>query len=259
LQPDEFKPIVLNRPSEEVAIIIEWYIDENPEATVIQDDTIVEIARRRGYRNNYKADTLASYIFKEGNSYFEALLDAKDKDIVDTEEYETIIKTRLAIQKSCYFLMLPERKTEELVEFDLFGMPCKGYIDYRITEGNKFTIKELKITGKNALKYKYDFKSRKVYMQIALYEHAICQLYGLDPSDHYVVVAENKDYHQVLQYRIERNYIEKGYEDLQMLVDRIKYHEENGYKSHLEERHGLVLSLDDDTTEEILIEEPEEF
>jgi len=116
--------------------------------------------------------------------------------------------------------------TELLLEFNLFDFQCKAIIDHVADLGNMvFTLSDIKTSSYPVNRFHEKIKSWKIYRQLAFYEYALRAIKEQDIKIHfYVIAVQTTDVFQVMPYKIDRDLIDYGKEEIKELFKRINFH-----------------------------------
>lgn len=102
---------------------------------------------------------------------------------------------------------------EEEIKGDIKGVPFRGFID---AIGTNYLV-DLKTTQNSSPKeFQRSAYNFQYYLQAAIY----CEITGL--SDFWIVAAESSAPHNVVPYLLDSKYIERGREELYMLIEKYK-------------------------------------
>ena len=115
---------------------------------------------------------------------------------------------------------------EEKVEFEHMGLKHRGIIDGR---GQGY-IMDLKTTNDVSMRsFTNTVWSFKYYMQAAIYMHA-ARLHAYDVSNYYIIAMQSAAPFQVVVYKIDQNYIDRGHLLWESLLE--EYHAWDGKAQH---------------------------
>lgn len=126
--------------------------------------------------------------------------------------------------------------------FEWLGVECRSMIDRLVIDDRERIIYlvDLKTTGKPLTFFPYFYEKYDYHRQQAFYEEAVRQwLHGTE-RDHYVllpviVVVDTERVHEVKVLRPDNDLLGRGYDDAQDLLERYRWHRDNGLWEHSRE------------------------
>lgn len=218
------------------------------------DDQVINIKNIFKLHNSVKKeDTILTKFEKECWEYLQFLDKADGKVIMTEAMRDKVVNCYNAIKEheAAYRLLfapteitgLQREKEKQLYVLDVKGYDAKGLIDCILIdhENKVIEINDLKTTHTNpygfvpALGIKdTPFEYRKYYRQLAWYGKLIRTKYPDYIIKFNVIVVSTVTF-ECAVFQIAISWIKKGLGEIESLVERFKYHEENGYDHCMEE------------------------
>lgn len=271
LEPEQFNALSIDMPSDTIQKIIDEVISksEGEELSELYD-LILEAAQNAEYGGKWKDDTIVSKVITSGEEYYNAVLDNKDKQLVDHSTLNIMYNAVTALNRNSFARDLLESTSNDYYEWVnekeiYFDMPvpgtdrtieCRSKVDrFGVNREKKtFTLVDLKTTSKHISKYDGAFQYYKTYRQLAFYIRAIQSLLGdeFKPEACYIVAVMTTEPYLCRVFKIDPadNYIAKGNEEIDSLITRIDFHNSVGNwvddMEDIEDPQQFILSLPDD-------------
>lgn len=246
LEPEKFNPDIIVMPEPGVTAIMDEYTKDT---TV----NILEIAKNKNYRQNWKDETIKKYLAENGMEYLQSML--INKDIMSLETYNLIQSAINAFNSNSKIqeIIYSNHNDNELqIDWNYRDFECKGIIDKLITSKfnfstatKDFSIIDLKVTTKPVQDYYKTFRQFKTYRQIAFYVLGMSNSVYENTGEHYVFVISLHDNNPVaMPFLVSKDYLNRGLYEIDRLLDRLEFHiEKNNWLYPMEIIQGELLTL----------------
>ena len=140
---------------------------------------------------------------------------------------------------------------EETVNMEMKSLIDRFTLKFDDSKSSAFVkLIDFKTTGKGVVKFEQSFKSYRYYRQLAFYRGAIMayidknypEFTGDVEFEYYIVAVETHSLYQCKVFKIDLEWILKGYHEIENLLKTIAYHQTTGQwsKTIEEERNGYV-------------------
>lgn len=146
-------------------------------------ELIKEAAKKVGYGQSYKEETLINKIQKEGEAYYQCLINSIGKVRITKEDKNKALLTKMAIMSdpnlSKYFKKQKDTEIwfKKVINFNYKGFICKGeldqvYINHTLKE---ITPLDIKTTSDSVLNFSYNFWKYRYDFQASFYTFGLKQ------------------------------------------------------------------------------------
>lgn len=208
------------------------------------------------YKQNYTADKLsdekiiekATELHKGLSKYVTYLKKRSEVKDVLTYTDNTLINEcdRLAhdhiAARDLLFITDPfaniEMFNEQVVFFDWMGVQCKSMLDRIVIDHTNKVIKliDLKTTS-NLGEFEHSFEEFSYYRQMSFYWGAILSNWKYPDYTHetYIVGFQKGDLPECRVFSINENWLQRGLDEIEILLPKIKWHFDNNQWEHKKE------------------------
>jgi len=258
------------KPGEVLAKILDDYYaglkEKSPLLFTIQSERemLLKLIRYYGYYNNRKDETVLENVIKEGEEYFNFLIQNNGKTAIPSEWQAILEKITLSMLRgSIQEIFNPVDKTglEILSEYEiLFDIhansyldktevfECKAKIDRLIVDhkSKSYRIIDLKSSSGLLETFTESVKRYKYHRQLAFYREAVRQRLPGNYTEEgvYILTVETTSYCRARLFQLDQSILKSGKEDYQNLLKRISYHTAVFnwiYPMEEEENQGIYL------------------
>lgn len=272
LEPEKYEMIVLPTPSDAIAEIIKKIFNMNIAAldwsgivdTKLEDHEkdIHTFAKEINYGQSWKAETRLSKVL-EWTSYYNALKESNTKMIADDIMIDKVhrMEAELKAKPNIMYLLYdideePGVQTfneqEVLWEEVIDGVTIKfkAKLDRLILKDGKFTIIDVKTTGKAIALFPEAIERYRYHRQTAFYRRAarefLKQKFGKDFEfeNAYITAVETSGFFESELFRIGDDLLQEGGQEIRDLLNRIVWHHQNNQWIEPMEAEGGFISVD---------------
>ena len=214
----------------------------------------------------YALQTKINRIVKDGTDYWKALFTHRGKKIVDAATWhivqgciESIKAHPVAEALICgnAFGHADEAFNETEIQFDMdwplrdsdsfVQIPVKGKLD-RILLNHKektITLVDLKTTASPLGRFEETVAKYAYYRQLAWYRMLLEHAYPeYEVTEIYIVAVQTNKEYPAEVFKIDDSYLQLGFEDYGILLDRLAYHfHTNNWGNSMETQQGMIQNL----------------
>lgn len=256
LQPDEFKVADVTKPTPGVERVISHLAATRQQFNA---KNLVASARAVGYQNNYTPATLEKQLnTKDNEKYYEYLIESDQYIFISHIEKHVIDNALTSIKNHPFanHLMNSNEWDFDMVEneIDLYAMDktgrfkLKGLLDRLLIKHHekRIIIPDLKTTSKAVDQFPEYFRLYHYYRQFAFYNHLVRHNFADLIDKGYVIenysVVTNISPGGLFETRVfmpNSDWLEFGDQEIKNLLERVAYHEDNGWDYPMEHKDGF--------------------
>ena len=256
LEPHLFHPADFERPSD---MMITWAEGVAKMGDALLDSNILKAKELLGVYSNMKNEEklLAKFRAEGGEDYFDFLLESEGKIVLKGEDFVALSNAATSITNHPKSQDFMDGDHELEIYFDFMQQKCKAKLDIvKFLPGeNKIKITDLKSTSQNPRYAQGFIRKYRVYRQLGFYGRAAeayaKEVYDMDnPEIEYnVILVGLKGQHETIICPIDIRWIQKGRQEIALLMQRVKLAQAQGYefsKEELENDYLLPVLMPED-------------